>query len=156
RLWPAQVLVALYWVGLLLVNLFLAATFSQFLFQFYAPMVLALGILIWWLFFSRLRWAERLSGIAALIAGGLLALYLADKSMPFGLIMNGIPTAITAAVLWLIVTRGATTHLTWAGLVAVSLLSWGYFDLVRVDGINGDLQAARSWRWDKTAEQRFL
>ena len=156
RLWPAQILVALYWIGLLIVTIFFRATFTQFMVMFWTPMLLAVGIAVWWLFFSRLPLAERISGVAALMAGGLLALFFADKSMPMGLIMNGIPVAITAAVLWLIVTRGATTHLSWAGLIAISLLSWAYFDLLRVDGITGDLQAARSWRWNPTAEDKFL
>jgi outer membrane protein assembly factor BamB len=162
RLWPAQILVALYWIGILIVTIFFKATFTQFLVQFYTPMLLALGVVVWWLCLSRLPLAARFFGVAAFFAGGLVAYGFADKSMfahkffPMGLIMSALPLATTAVVLWLLVSRGATTRLSWLGLLAVSLLGWGYSDLVRVDGITGDLQAARSWRWNPTAEDKFL
>src|SRR5438477_134800 len=37
-----------------------------------------------------------------------------------------------------------------------SLLAWGYFTLIRLDGITGQLKGQQSWRWTETAEARFL
>ena len=156
RLWPAAVLVAIYWLAWGVVNVFLPGTFSQFLTLFWTPMGVAVGLLVWWLGFSRLPWSSRVWGPACLTIGGLVAVALCHKSMPFGLLMYALPVALTAVVGWTLVTRGATTRSAWMGLAVVSLLAWGYFTLVRFDGITGDFAAERSWRWSPTAEDIFL
>jgi outer membrane protein assembly factor BamB len=38
----------------------------------------------------------------------------------------------------------------------VLVVCWGYFTLTRIDGLGGDLKSEVSWRWDTTAEERFL
>jgi outer membrane protein assembly factor BamB len=156
RLWPAATLVAVYWVAWAIVNVFMAGTFTQFLTLFWTPMGVALGLLVWWLGFSRLPWASRLWGPACLIAGGLVALALCHKSMPFGLLMYALPVALTAVVMALLVTGGAATRAGWIGLAAASLLAWGYFTLIRFDGITGGFASERSWRWSPTPEDIFL
>jgi outer membrane protein assembly factor BamB len=169
RLWPAIALVAAYWlvVGFMklvtIKTLFPEDVFTQlvhFLVAFYSPMLLALGMLIWWLGFSRLPWSERLIGLGLLIGGGILARLIADKSMAFGLLMNGIPVAITAVVAAMTVATlfvaRATAKTRLAMLAAASLLAWGYFTLIRLDGITGQLKGQQSWRWTETAEARFL
>jgi outer membrane protein assembly factor BamB len=164
RLWPAIVLVAVFWcvVGFMkfvtIKTLFPEDVFTQlqhFLVAFYSPMLLALGTLIWWLGFSRFPWIERLSGLALLIVGGILARLAADKSMAFGLLMTGIPVAITAVVAAMVVARvsGLQRILT---IAVASFLAWGYFTLIRLDGITGQLKGQQSWRWTETAEARFL
>ncbi len=164
RLWPAIALVVAYWcvVGFMKLvtnkTLFPEDVFSQlqqFLISFYSPMLLALGILVWWLGFSRLPWAERLISLALLIAGGILAKLVADKSMAFVLLMNGIPVAITAVVAAMVVARGSSQQRL-ATIAAASVLAWGYFSLLRFDGVTGQLKGQRSWRWTETAEDRFL
>src|SRR5262245_62067034 len=111
RLWPAIALVIAYWCVVAFMKTLGPHVFTQlqhFLISFYAPMLLALGILIWWLGFSRLPWADRLIGLALLISGGVLARLVADKSMAFGLLMNGIPVAITAVVAAMVVARASS------------------------------------------------
>jgi outer membrane protein assembly factor BamB len=169
RLWPAIALVAAYWlvVGFMklvtIKTLFPEDVFTQlvhFLVAFYSPMLLAVGILIWWLGFSRLPWSERLIGLGLLIGGGILARLVADKSMAFGLLMNGIPAAITAAVAAMLVVNmaiaRASSKARLATLAIASVLAWGYFTLIRLDGITGQLKGQQSWRWTETAEDRFL
>jgi outer membrane protein assembly factor BamB len=113
-------------------------------------------MLVWWLAFSRLPFRARLFGVACVILGGVTARLLADKSMGMGLLMYGMPVVLTAAVAWLLITRGAKSAAGWAGLAAITFLCWGYYTLIRVDGINGALAAERSWRWTPSAEDRFL
>jgi outer membrane protein assembly factor BamB len=164
RLWPAIALVAAFWCVVAFMKLTtnkalfpddVFTQLQQFLISFYSPMLLALGILIWWLGFSRLPWAERLIGLALLISGGILARLLADKSMAFGLLMNGIPVAITAVVAAMVVARasGLQRILT---IAVASFLAWGYFTLIRLDGITGQLKGQESWRWSARAEDKFL
>jgi outer membrane protein assembly factor BamB len=147
---------AAYWVGWLVMTFFFPATFSQFLYLFWSPMIIAAVLLIWFVFFSGLSWLDRLWTVLWLAGGGALAVLLCDRSMAFGLIMYAMPVAMTAVVAWLASLRGAPTLTMRVGLVAVSLASWGYFTLIRVDGIDGNLSARRSWRWDETAEQKRL
>src|SRR5438876_8473324 len=85
--WSVFALLASYWFVFAFVILLGPATLSQlsqFLILFYAPFVLAAGILVWWLAFSRQMLAERFLGLALLITGGVVAKLLADKSMGMG------------------------------------------------------------------------
>jgi len=67
RVWPALVLIAIYWLAWGSVTLFAPGTFTQFLTLFWTPMIIAAGVLVWWLFFSKLPWSYRLWGLAWLI-----------------------------------------------------------------------------------------
>lgn len=160
RLWPALLLVVLYWIGWVAVTPLkepLHVTgFVQFMYYFWAPMIVAALMLVWALALSRLTWLDRLWFVGCLALGGIVARYLVDRSVLFGLIMYALPVALTAGVVWLVVMSGAATWPMRLGLVAASVLSWGYYTLVRVDGINGDLATTRSWRWDATPEERYL
>ncbi|HZL88517.1 MAG TPA: hypothetical protein VFB96_09115 [Pirellulaceae bacterium] len=156
RLIVPLLVVTAYWVGWVVVTFGFPATFTQFLYLFWSPMIIAAVLLIWFLALSRLAWLDRLWTVVAVAAGGCLATLLCDRSMGFGLIMYALPVALTAVVVWLVVTRGAPTLTMRLGLLAVALLSWGYFTLLRIDGVDGNLSPARSWRWDQTAEQKRL
>jgi outer membrane protein assembly factor BamB len=156
RLWPGLVLVAIYWIAWGIVTLFMAGTFTQFLTVFWTPMLVGAGILVWWLFFSRLPWGYRVWGLAWLVLGGLAAYALVDKSMKMGVLMYALPVALSASVLTLAAVGRRPTLPAFLCLAAASILSWGYFTLLRVDGITGALSAQRSWRWTKTAEDFFL
>ena len=160
RLWPALVLVLVYWAGWLVMNKLKEPVginpFAQFMFNFWAPMVTAAAMLVWVLTLSRLKWLDRVWFVGCLAAGGLIALYLVDRSVVFGLIMNGLPVAMTAVVVWLVVTRGAASWPVRVGVVAASLLAWGHQTLVRIDGIDGDLVATTRWRWEPTREQEYM
>jgi outer membrane protein assembly factor BamB len=157
RLWPALILVAAYWILWAVMTVFYPATFIQFMTLFYSPMVLGLGIVIWWLFFSRLPVFARLWALTCLFVGAAISYSLAHKSMNWmGLLMYALPLALTFEVLWLLVTGGAANLVGWLGIAAISFLTWGYFDLLRVDGITAGLVAERSFRWTPTAEDKYL
>ena len=34
-------------------------------------------------------------------------------------------------------------------------MAWGYFTLLRMDGVDGGLSANLNWRWSPTSEDRF-
>jgi len=159
RLWPAVALVAGYWAVIGIAHLLVPTVISQlqhFLTIFYSPFILALGIIVWWLFFSRLPWADRLFGLGLLIAGGIAAKFLSHKSMGFSLLLDAIPIAITAVVLTAVVTAALPRQTRWTAIALASILAWGYYTLLRFDGVTGNLTAERSWRWSPTAEDDFL
>src|SRR5947209_7112799 len=65
RLWPAVVLVALQWLAMKAPAWLDLGPMIQFQALFFAPMVAAACVTLWWLFFSRVRWADRLLVLAA-------------------------------------------------------------------------------------------
>ena len=156
RLVPAIVLVAGYWAAWLYAHLLAPNVFARFLTLFWSPMVLAAGLLLWWLFASRMRWLDRVWGVLSLAIGAVLAYLVVDESMVMGLLMDAFPLVVTAAVLWLGIGQMLTPWTLRIGLVAVSLLGWGYFTLIRLDGVDGNLTSTRSWRWSETAEDKYL
>ena len=161
RLVPPLVLVILYWVGWVVMNFAFSGQIMQFMYLFWSPMVLLAAMLVWWLAFSRLAWIDRLWGLGTLVAAFGLATALSDQSMapppmPMGILMYALPAGLTAMTVYLVVTRGAASWPARWGLVAVTLLAFGYFTLIRIDGIDGSFATARSWRWTPTSEQLYL
>jgi outer membrane protein assembly factor BamB len=157
RLWPAAALAVVFWIAWSYGKFGTTNQFAQFMTMFWAPIVLTLGLIVWWLFFSRLPWVSRLWGVGSQVFCFLVAYLLSHKSVNWmGLMMYGLPISLSAAVVWLLSTGGARTLAGWAGLVVIGLVTLGYSDLIRIDGITGDLVAERSWRWTATAEDRFL
>lgn len=126
-----------------------------------APLGGGVLILLWWLFFSRVRWAERLGVLAVLIAAGYLALFIVHPSIRGGLMGMMVPFALAipglslALVVWASLTRRAgfrARYAAFAGIVAATL---ALFAMVRTDGIFGGVPRL-TWRWTPTAEDRLL
>jgi outer membrane protein assembly factor BamB len=160
RMWPALVIVAIQWIALI-VPARLApgdmAAFFGFMIAIYGGLG---GFLLWWLFFSRVSWADVGLGLLA-IALGLIGLgFLGHDSvramggMP--IIMYVAPMVTTAIIVWL----GVTPFLSWrwrrAGIFVVALAVCAYFGSLRLEGMNGVFAAAWQPRWRTTDEDRFL
>jgi outer membrane protein assembly factor BamB len=127
---------------------------TQFMARFWAPMLGAAAVALWWLTFSRVRWYERLLGVVAFAAAGAGASYLAD--FPFMvMLVFALRVAVTAWVGWLVLTPFMTWPARSFGLLVTFVLAWGAFDLISFDGIYGDMEAQIRWRWGTTAEQKF-
>jgi hypothetical protein len=60
RLWPAVLLIGVYWALWGAATLFVPGTSQQFLAIFWTPMLVAVGLLVWWFAFSRLPWPARI------------------------------------------------------------------------------------------------
>src|SRR5579885_2070952 len=85
RLWPGLVLVALQAAALFVPAWVVPGTIAQFWIRFMAPLVVAPAVALWWLFASRLRWAERFLVLGTCVAAGVAALFLCHPSFQFGL-----------------------------------------------------------------------
>ena len=150
RLWPGVVIAALQLVTLYGPS-FNGSAGS--LVSFYSVMgSLAAGTLllwIWWLFFSRARWFDRLGGVALMIGAHALTLKLADPSARLVAIVPGVVWLCAAFVASLFAGRR------WVTVAVVSIASLGW-TLVRTEGVTGSLGNEYAWRWSATAEDRFL
>jgi len=157
RIWPAVPLLT-FLVAAKVCQSFVAEwTPTLFLLLLFGPLACLAGVGLWWLLASRAAWRDRFLGIGGVIALGVAALFLADPSMrgmpfmAFVLPIGGI--VFTAALIAL--SRFGSRICTVAALVAASI-AFGYWDLVRYDGMSGDFKSAIHWRWQKTAEDEFL
>lgn len=156
RLWPAVLLVALFWGAFAVVARFEKPYFVGFIYSMAAPALLVILYSTWWWTRRGFPWADRIVGCALVVGLGIAIAPLCHRSVLFALPTVGLPLAITALTLWLLLLRA--TGFAWGrlGLAVVLLLAWSCFALLRNDGVDGDLQAKMSWRWTPTPEEQFL
>jgi hypothetical protein len=120
-----------------------------------------LAIVVWWLFFSRAPWSERIGAVALMIAAVaatplLLHESVARGNLGFQFLLYVIPVLSLAFVVWAVGSRRLSNGLRWAGMVATILLACGVFTLVRSKGLRGDGMPEFAWRWAETPEERLL
>ena len=102
RLWPGVLIVLVMWACLKVPGYFIPGDTRQLYFVFFGPMILTVLFLIWWVFFSRARWADRGLRTDGQAAIGTAAYFTYDRSFNFfGVIMYMIPLMFSAWVGWL-------------------------------------------------------
>ena len=152
------------------------AAFSIVLFSYALPLVAPGGnaygvlasfaggvaIILWWLFFSRARWVERIGAVVLIVCAALATRLLADPSIRGGMMgmllpVYALPSTLGPIfVLWAVVTRGRPATLRRGTMVLAVVLGCGVWTLARTDGIRGEAGSDFAWRWTPTAEERLL
>ncbi len=158
RLWPGVGAVAVQWMAWFVVPTFFPAAGPRGIQVaiFAAPVVL-----LWWLFFSRAPWLERL-GFLALMVVGIVATKrvvhesIAGGGMGFLLYLYAILVFSLALVAAAVVSRGLSKGPRRATMIGAILLACGMFTLLRTGGITGEGDSDIHWRWTKTPEERLL
>ena len=126
-----------------------------------APLALGALISLWWLFFSRAPWSDRILAVVVMLIAGYLSLFTVHPSIrggfmgrmvPFFFAIPFLPVAIVA---WAAATRRLSSLPRRIALVVTALLAMGCFSLFRTDGVRGGA-ADLKWRWTPTAEDRLL
>ena len=158
RLWPGVVLAALLLVGWFVLP---AVVPKAFLVGMLAAVVCALGVVVWWSFFSRARWFERVGAILLMIVGVAAARPFVDKSiagagMGFMFPVYGLMTVSVALVVGVLIARRFPARLRRAVVAASILLACAAWTLVRTGGITGMGDSDFAWRWSQTPEERLL
>jgi hypothetical protein len=121
-----------------------------------------LAIVLWWVFFSRAPWSERLGAIVLMIAGLIATKSIVHVSIATGaqgilLYILAIPGLCLAFVAWAVVTRNLSDGLRRATMAATILLACGAWALVRTGGFTAaNLHHDLHWRWTQTAEERLV
>jgi outer membrane protein assembly factor BamB len=157
RVWPAVVLVGVFWAFSLACRWTDMVLFVRFLSELISCALLILLFTVWWLLSRRFSLVDRLLGLAAAVAGGVGAVRLADPTLPvITLLLVAVPWVFTAWTAWLLLARGAAAPVRRLGLVAVLLLAWVPFTLIRMNGLDGDLHYGLHWRWSRTPEELYL
>jgi len=156
RLWPGVVIVLL--VASYAIPMFLP---EAFLFGMIGGLVGALAIIVWWVFFSRTPWSERV-GAVILMALALAAtkrfLHVSMATAGMGMLfyIYTIPLLSLAFAVWAVFARRLEAGARWASMVATILLACGVWTLLRTGGITGGGQSDFAWRWSETPEERLL
>ena len=159
RLWPGVVVVALIALVRYVIPFFVPeADLSGVL----VGVVGAALILIWWLFFSRAPWSERIGALFVIAAAVIAIKPLVHASISNGFMnrmfyVYAVPASVAPAlVLWAVFSRRLSKRARWATMIATVFLACAGWMLLRTNGITGDAGAQLAWRWTQTAEERLL
>ena len=122
--------------------------------------VLGLAIVIWWLFFSRAPWIERVAATVLMIGGFFVTRLLIDESIRGGhmgmmLVLYSVPVVAVALVVWATSTREMPDRARRALMVVAIALAYVPFTLIRTAGVIG-ADSELHWRWTPTPEERLL
>jgi len=158
RLWPGVVIVILQWLGWFVVPVVVP---EAAIYGVIGGLVGGPAIVVWWLFFSRAPWSERIGAVALMIAALaatplLLHESVAQGNLGFQFLLYVIPVLSLAFVVWAVASRRLSNGLRRAAMVATVLLACGAFTLVRSKGLRGDGMPEFVWRWAETPEERLL
>lgn len=165
RLTPGIVLVTLQWlltygVPALLPDAELAGMPLGML-GLLAGLLVFVGILIWWLFFSRAQWSERIGALAVVVVALFAARAVAHMSivgagMGYFFYIGVLPSVGAALVLGAIVgsrQQGARRFLTLAVAIVLGFVPWL---MVRTSGVSNASGPSYHWRWSPTPEELLL
>jgi len=158
RVWPGIVGAAMIVIGLSL-GLFLPLTMEDpRLIGIAASVAGTLVVFIWWLFFSRARWSERLGAMALLIAAWFAMRPLLDPSIIGGAMGNlpvfAFPVFAVALAIWAVATKNLSSGSRRVSIIAAMLAAAGLCTMVRTAGIHYGFDL--HWRWTPTPEERLL
>ena len=158
RLWPGVVIVILQWLVRFGVPVIAPESMG---FAIIGGMIGGLAVVVWWLFFSRARWFERLGTIALMIVGLFATSRLVHESIQNGmmgmmLVISSLPFLSLALVLGAALGRRLADGARRVAMAAAILLACGIWTLVRTGGMTGDANSDFHWRWSKTPEERLL
>jgi outer membrane protein assembly factor BamB len=118
-------------------------------------------ILVWWLFFSRALWSERVAAIVLMLVAVAATSRIVHPSISNGFMgmmlpIFAIPVMCLALVAWAAASRGFSIGMRRASMAAAILLACGTLAFIRTGGITGDAESDLHWRWTPTPEDRLL
>ena len=158
RLWPGVVAVTLQWLAFAVVPLVMPHQGGTALL---GGVVGGLAVLLWWLFFSRAPWLERVGAVvlmvpAAMAASRIVHPSIATAGMGRMMFIFSIPLLTLALVAAAAAGRRFSTGARRALMAAAILLAPSALALLRTGGVTGDALSELHWRWTPTPEERLL
>ena len=140
RLWPGIVAATVIVIGFLVQRMMPGDAAG---FGLIGAMVGALAVFLWWLFFSRVRWSERLGAVALLIVAWFAMRPFLHVSIIGGamgaLPVLAFPVLAAALGIWAWATRNLSDGVRRLSLVGAILIASALCTLVRTAGIRPGL-----------------
>ena len=158
RLWPGVVIVALQWLARFGLPIFDP---EWMMYAVMAGFAGGVALVIWWLFFSRAPWLDRLAGIAVMVVSMAATWPFLDRSLATGAMgmlfpMLAMPGLCLAFVLALVATRQSSPAVRRTVVALAVLVASAGWSLIKTGGFTGSFDNDLSWRWTPTAEERVL
>ena len=158
RLWPGIGAVVLQWLAWAVLPVLAPAAAGLAI-----PVAVAAGlvVVVWWLFFSRAPWLERLGALALMVVAVIAVRpfvhpSIANAFMGRMLYVYSIPIFCLSLVAALVATRRLGRGPRRISVAAAILLGCATFTLLRTGGITGNADSDLHWRWTQTPEERLL
>ncbi len=164
RLWPGVVLAIMLVMGRYLVPIIAPdveiAEMPLVILALLSGVVFSAAIVIWWLFFSRAPWLERIAAVVLMILGVFVTRLVVHESIRGGLqgmmlVGYSLPVLAVALVIWAVLTHRLPTAVRRATMVVAIALAFVPFTLIRTGGVIG-ASSELHWRWTPTPEERLL
>ncbi|MEM6468847.1 MAG: PQQ-binding-like beta-propeller repeat protein [Planctomycetota bacterium] len=156
RWWPAAVLLIAMIVIRSIVIVLESPSLPLMIFSFMGPAVIGLMLLGWWFFASRASWGEKFAVLGVSVVLGVGCCFLLHPSLKgMGIPLFVLPTGVGAVVFGLIVTASKQTMRLPATVIA-TLIGFGGWALLQIDGFNGKFKPSILSRWSETSEDAFL
>ena len=157
RLWPGLVLLGVLWAARIMTGIGETSPTKFFFGLMVTPMAVSVLLLVWWLFASRLRTADRVMVAAAYVLGIAATIVICGQNIPvMAVIFYVLPTLATVWVGWLALSFPLSWPVRRNLLVTFLIGVCIYFQLLRLDGMDGNFNATFYWRWTQTSEQKAL
>jgi outer membrane protein assembly factor BamB len=126
-----------------------------------AVMVGALLTLVWWLFFSRAPWLDRIGALIMMVLAVFVATRAVDPSIAGagqGMLMYvfSLPVMMWALTGWAVATRNLQDRTRRIALVPTVIVACVPFLVTRTAGTRGGSLGEFHWRWTPTPEERLL
>jgi outer membrane protein assembly factor BamB len=158
RLWPGVAAVALQWLFWMVVP---KVANDAGMVAIFGAIACGLLVLVWWLFFSRAPWIERIGAVVLMVIAAIVTKRLVHPSIAGGamgalLYLYAIPAMSLALVASLVAARRHSRNQRRATIVAGIVIACGALMLLRTGGISGGGETDLHWRWTKTPEERLL
>jgi len=119
------------------------------------------GVLLWWLFFSRVAWFDRIAAVVLMVAAMAATFPFLDVSLTTGAMgmlfpMLAIPGICLAFVIWAVVSRRWPRGVQRVTMAVAILAPCAVWTLARTGGFSGTFDNDLAWRWTPTPEDRVL
>jgi len=158
RLWPGVFFAVVQCLAMFVLPVLLPEQGTNW---FLGGVICGLGIVVWWLFFSRAPWFERLGAIVLMIVAmygtsRILHVSVAKAGMGMLFVIYATPLLCLVFAAGVVASHRLSIHARRAVMVAVILLASGGWALVRLDGFSMEGGLELAWRWSATSEERLL